>query len=522
MKAVLNVLAIDDNIDDLRLYRRVLDKAFGDLLHLAEEASGESGLDAIENAEPSCVLLDYSLPGRNGIEVLKRIRPKHPYLPVILLTGQGSESVAVQSLKEGAQDYITKAEITPDTLGRAIRMAIEKSSLQRRVAEQHGALETFSRALAHDLREPVRTIRSFAHAICNGEMEGAARDEYMCHIRDASVRMGVLIDTVLSYTQLEGAGEVRHEVFDLDEALASARANLSGLFRERDTIVRTAAMPKVIGSRIQIIQVFQNLMSNAVCHNLEPVQIDIIAARDGGTVRVMVRDDGKGIAPEYQLKIFEAFHRLNRGNVHCGLGLAICKKIVEGHGGDIYCESEVGRGSRFSFTLPGPVVLSENVEQASDIETQERIGTSSIANVLIVDDLHSDILLARSLLSGPRGMLCNVLVAHDGEEGLVAIRDRLRTNDPVDLILLDINMPGMNGFEMLDALARDIELRQIPVVMCSGSTREKDRERARVLGAVGYLTKPPYLRDLKSIFPSCIGIRLVDQVVGPPILVRTT
>jgi CheY-like chemotaxis protein len=80
----------------------------------------------------------------------------------------------------------------------------------------------------------------------------------------------------------------------------------------------------------------------------------------------------------------------------------------------------------------------------------------------------------------------------------------------------------MNGFEMLDALARDIELRQIPVVMCSGSTREKDRERARVLGAVGYLTKPPYLRDLKSIFPSCIGIRLVDQVVGPPILVRTT
>jgi signal transduction histidine kinase len=521
MKDVVNVLAIDDSIDDLRLYRRVLDKAFGDLLHLTEESSGESGLDAIENAEPCCVLLDYSLPGRNGVEILKRIRLNFPYLPVVLLTGQGSESVAVQSLKEGAQDYITKAEITPDTLGRAVRMAIEKCRLQRQVADQHGALETFSQALAHDLREPVRTIRSFAHAICNGEIEDAARDEYMCHIRDASVRMGVLIDTILSYTQLEGDGVVRHEAFDLDDALASARANLSALLRERGTIVVTDALPTVTGSRVQIIQVFQNLMSNAVAHNPEPVRIDISAARDGGTVRVVVRDDGRGIAPEYQLKIFGAFHRLNRGNEHCGLGLAICKKIVESHGGNIECESEVDRGSSFSFTLPGPAALIENVSQATDVKTQERTDTTTIANVLIVDDLDGDILLARSLLSGPDGMFCNFLVARDGEEGLAAIRDRIGMNDPVDLILLDINMPGMNGLEMLDALTQDVELRRIPVVMCSGSPREKEKERARLLGAVGYLTKPPYFEDLKSIFPSCIGIRLVDQVVGPPILVRT-
>ena len=100
----LNVLVIDDNVDDRMLYRRVLKKAFGDRLNLAEEASGERGLDAIAKTEPRCVLLDYSLPGRNGIEVLKRIRSKHPHLPVILLTGQGNEAVAVQSMKEGAQD----------------------------------------------------------------------------------------------------------------------------------------------------------------------------------------------------------------------------------------------------------------------------------------------------------------------------------------------------------------------------------------------------------------------------------
>jgi CheY-like chemotaxis protein len=112
----LNIFVIDDSADDRLLYRRVLKSAFGDRLNLIEESSGESRLDAVEHAEPDCILFDYFQPGRNGIGVLKRIRLKFPYLPIILLTGQGSEAIAVQSIWEGAQDYITKAEITPDTL----------------------------------------------------------------------------------------------------------------------------------------------------------------------------------------------------------------------------------------------------------------------------------------------------------------------------------------------------------------------------------------------------------------------
>ena len=137
MEDMLAVLVIDDNVDDRMLYRRVLKKAFGDRLSLAEEASGERGLDAIAKTEPRCVLLDYSLPGRNGIEVLKLIRLKHAHLPVILLTGQGSEAIAIRSMKEGAQDYITKATITVELLGLVIQMAMEKSALQKRVHEQH-------------------------------------------------------------------------------------------------------------------------------------------------------------------------------------------------------------------------------------------------------------------------------------------------------------------------------------------------------------------------------------------------
>ena len=111
MNSLVTILVIDDNVDDRELCSRVLKKVLGDRLRLVEAGSGERGLQAIEEHAPDCVLLDYSLPGHNGIEVLRRIRAKHAHLPVIMLTGQGNEAVAVMSMKEGAQDYIAKSAI---------------------------------------------------------------------------------------------------------------------------------------------------------------------------------------------------------------------------------------------------------------------------------------------------------------------------------------------------------------------------------------------------------------------------
>ena len=101
------------------------------------------------------MLLDYSLPGRNGVEILKRIRVKHPLVPVVMLTGQGNEKVAVAAMQEGAQNYISKATIDPETLAHVIQVAILHCRMQSRIAEQRGSLEVFAHALAHDLKEPV-------------------------------------------------------------------------------------------------------------------------------------------------------------------------------------------------------------------------------------------------------------------------------------------------------------------------------------------------------------------------------
>jgi signal transduction histidine kinase len=521
MEPTLNLLVIDDSEDDREVCRRALKRAFGDHVVLSEEADGSRGFDAIETGKPHCVLLDYSLPGHDGIEVLKRIRTRHPHQPVILLTGQGNEAIAVQAIKEGAQDYITKGGITSETLRRAIRVAIDNSALRKRIDEQHAALELFSRALAHDLMEPVRTVCSFAQMVYDSDLGPDEIKEYLRYIRDAGQRMASLIDTVLSYLQLNVARECT--AFRLDDAVASAKTNLSTLFRDRGTIISVTPLPEVVGNCIQIIQVLQNLMANAANHSVKPVRISIDATLEGETVRVFVRDDGPGIAPEHQHRIFEPFVRFNRDNARSGLGLAICQRIVKAHGGEIGCESALGVGSCFFFSLPAAV--AENNERTSKelaVDIPGVTGMVIVANALLVDDRDDDVMIARAMLTGRRGMDCNLFVAHSGEEGIAVIRDHARMNDPVDLVLLDINMPGMNGFEMLQAMHGDPGLCRVPVVMCSGSKWEKDRIQAQALGAIGYLVKPALVEDLRQVIAAAANIRIVQGAGGRPVLVRTT
>jgi DNA-binding NtrC family response regulator len=135
MQDMLNILIIDDDGGDRAVCRRALKSAWGDNLRLLEADSGERGLEAIESHALDCVLLDHSLPGINGGEVLRRIRISHPYLAVVMIDGKGNDVIAVRSMKDGAQDYIAKNKITPEILERAVLMAIEHTKLQKRVEE---------------------------------------------------------------------------------------------------------------------------------------------------------------------------------------------------------------------------------------------------------------------------------------------------------------------------------------------------------------------------------------------------
>jgi signal transduction histidine kinase len=503
------ILVIDDSEDDRLLYRRSLKKGATGLSYtISEAASGEDGLARIDNETFACVLLDYSLPGRNGVEILKRIRTRHPFVPVVMLTGLGNEKVAVAAMQEGAQNYICKAHIDPQALVHVIQVAIQHCRMQSRIAEQRESLEVFARALAHDLKEPVRTIRTLLDLV-NTEvsLQGKANDHFQA-IRYAAERMNSLIDTVYFYTRLEGAEQTKLDICSANILVDTARGNISQLIRERKAVITCRPLPQISANREQVIQVFQNLLSNAIqnCATTPCVEITADEAPDHWLFRVS--DNGPGIGTQDAEKLFQPFKRLSRHDMQGpGLGLATCRKILGLHGGAIWFDSKPGGGANFNFRLPK--VDWASASQASGPSapqaTGHKDGKKQVATLLMVDDDDMAIELAQIQLIDGNRLQCNVIVAQDGHEALARLHDT-----DIDLVLLDINMPRMDGFELLERMRVEKLLDRVAVVMCSTSTYQEDIARAKDLGACGYLAKPPDFNRLRSILEKSTTLEISE------------
>lgn len=517
MSETTKVLIIDDSEDDRLLYRRALAKGEAPY-DVAEAEDGEGGLRSVKQSAPDCVLLDYSLPGRNGIEVLKRMRAEHPFVPVVMLTGQGNEAIAVAAIQAGAQNYISKATISTETLQRAIRVAIEHCAMQRRIDDQRSSLEIFTRALAHDLKEPVRTMRSFLDLLIAHESVSEKGSGYVKHMRSAAERMGALIDGVFHFTKLDSsAQELAKANVEVGAVLADVKESIAELVRERRATVTSAALPAVRANRVQLNQILQNLIVNAIRHSPGEPHVHIDATEDGDRWQLRVTDNGPGIEEAQRGKIFEPFKRLTTKGGGLGLGLAICKRIVELHGGKIWVEGAASGGAAFCFTLPKASVGAEPVA-AKAAEVQHTAAApaepqGTLANVLIVDDSEADLELTRIMLVDEGHMRCNLHVARGAQEALALIADKLR-DAGLDLILLDINMPGVDGFELLKKLREQEALRDLPVVMCTTSGYDKDMEQAKALGASGYVTKPADLTKLRPTLAGMPSLRLAQHKAG--------
>ncbi len=221
----------------------------------------------------------------------------------------------------------------------------------RQIREQHETLGIFTHALAHDLKEPVRTIRGFADLIDASE-PGENTTAYFDFIRRAADRMAMLVDTVFRYTQLHDPSRFAKTNCAMDIALDAARDNLSQLITEYGAVVTEGPLPAVQANSGQMMQILQNLIANAIRHCAAPVHIKVSAEDLGEQWLFSVRDDGPGVAPEDIERIFMPFKRVNLNEDGAGLGLAICSRIIALHGGRLWCESTPGEGADFRFTVP--------------------------------------------------------------------------------------------------------------------------------------------------------------------------
>ncbi|MBL1178026.1 ATP-binding protein [Pantanalinema sp. GBBB05] len=367
----------------------------------------------------------------------------------------------------------------------------------------------FISTVSHELRTPLTSVLGFAKIIKkkldevvfptitsdDKKVQRTVRqvEENIDIIVSEGLRLTALINDVLDIAKME-AGKVdwREESLHIEEIIERATAATSALFQAKNlTLVQEIEpdLPTLLGDCDRLIQVVINLLSNAVKFTDEGI-ITCRAVRQQNTIQVSVSDTGGGIAPEDQEKVFEKFKQV--GNTltdkpkGTGLGLPICKQIVEHHGGKIWVESELGQGSTFLFTLPLPSTI-EQIRQIdlSTLVQQLQGQKSSMAPIepdqkciLVVDDEPSIRELLRQHLEAEG---YQVQEAADGRAALTQIKQAAP-----DLVILDVMMPDMNGFDVAAILKNDPQTMGIPIVILSILG---DHERAHRLGD-RCLTKP--------------------------------
>ncbi len=349
-------LVIDDNSGDRKLIRRLLTRV--GISSTVLEADGVASALALACPDPDVIFLDYLLPGRSGLSGLPEVRAKWPGAAIIMMTGQGDETVAKSAILSGAADYITKNVINQNALQRMVKNGVDAARMKWRLEQQRQDLATFSDVLVHDLRAPMRAVAYLADQIAEdfeaGELEEAG--EGLELLKKSALRMQRMITSLHDHIRLDR--QERYENAVIQDLIAGALDAL-----ELDVIESGAEVAVDIDPQIDALhcdgplvsQVLQNLVGNAIKYSGDKApRIAVTVSLRGSEARFEVTDNGIGIAPEYSKTIFEPFKRAPglseiQGS---GLGLATCRKLVLRQNGRIWCESVPGEGTTMIFCLP--------------------------------------------------------------------------------------------------------------------------------------------------------------------------
>jgi signal transduction histidine kinase len=365
--ADLHFLMVEDNEADCDLIIREL-KAGG--FHFTSETSqtAEQFRTNIRALRPDIVLADYNLGQWRGIEAVEILRQEGLNVPVILVTGALGDTTAVECIKQGATDYVLKDSL--QKLPHAIRRALHEQQLrqQRREAEEKLAkkvrelartnqdLEQFAYVASHDLQEPLRMVAAYTQLLAEkykGKLDEQA-DKYIHYAVDGATRMQTLVQDLLAFSR-SGREGTEMRVVDCNTAVQQAELNLEAAIRDNAAQIKCGTLPTLYANPAQLRQVFQNLIGNAIkFRRADPPSVQITAHQAGEEWIVTVADNGIGISPDHLNDIFAIFQRLHTREEYPGngIGLAMCKRIIERHGGRIWVESEKDRGTNFKFSLP--------------------------------------------------------------------------------------------------------------------------------------------------------------------------
>ncbi len=357
------ILVVDDISKNLQVVGTILRN---EGYHVMPATSGLQALARVSAQPPDLILLDLMMPEMDGLEVCSRLKadPFTRQIPVIFLTASNEMEHLMKGFEAGAVDYITKPFNAPELLAR-VRTHLELKHARERLREMNEEKNEFMGIAAHDLRNPLSAIQGYAEMIIEDAQSLAHRDleGNGQRIREAAKRMTEMVQNFLDANRIErGELKLNMAISDLSPLLQSVLETQSPHATAKGQMIQLELPPTPTLALADVsitLQVFENLVSNAVKYSPPGKKIFVRLKAEAGVVRFEVEDQGPGLSKEDQKKLFGKFARLSAkptgGEHSTGLGLSIVKRLVEAMNGKVWCESELGMGAKFIVTIPQPI-----------------------------------------------------------------------------------------------------------------------------------------------------------------------
>ena len=462
------------------------------------------------------IVLEGNMTGKALTNHIRRLDGEKGDVPILALTGFDDISRRIDLFYLGVTDYVIKPLVEEELLARVrnlikskqFHMEAVKQRLRAEEADQ--AKSDFISQMSHELRTPLNAILGFSQLLESDEGLDGEQQDSVSEISKAGQHLLELINEILDIAKIESGR--------LD--LSQEGVTLSPLVDDCFSLIAPVAERNGIGvshgeigdgvvhaDRVRLKQVLLNLLSNAIKYNRENGKVELsVSEVDKAMLRITISDTGRGIDQDRVGELFQPFNRLDSEKSEIegtGIGLTISRRLVELMGGTIGVDSVLGEGSRFWIDLP--VGSVDQIDTQGDSSVNDEVAAETLQSrqhsVLYIDDNPVNLKLVSQILSKQPHI--NLMTTEEPEKGL-----EMAVSHVPELILLDIHMPRLDGYQVMEQLQQDAALKQIPVIAMTASAmqgdREKciaagmqeDKERGRAAGFCDYLTKPLNIKKL--------------------------